>query len=216
MLSVRSRRTGPGGDNPVERIQPGLHEVSLTLNRRGRPQLAQTFLLWQGLASADSTRFIIDAWPKNLVATDCLGFRLTAPEICHVDDHTAPIDWCSRSMVRRGPFAGAGPGCTSNRSRARRDHPSGHSRNSLARRFRWSGFRALVAGLAHGYGPGRSACERNSCHVFGGELADHSLISALLTSRCCIRRVARSRSFTEASKARSRIFPGPWLFSRPP
>lgn len=72
--------------NPLTSLRPGLHEMTLTLNRRARPQLRQTFLIWKGLKSADSDRFVTDAWPENLLAEQCLGFKLAAPKLSHTDD----------------------------------------------------------------------------------------------------------------------------------
>ncbi|MEP6671352.1 MAG: hypothetical protein ABJF10_19475 [Chthoniobacter sp.] len=72
--------------NPLASLRPGLHEITLTLNRRARPQLGQTFLIWIGLKSADADRFVTDAWPENLVADECLGFKLAAPKLSHATD----------------------------------------------------------------------------------------------------------------------------------
>ncbi len=72
--------------NPITALPAGLHELTLTLKQRGRVQLAQSFLLWMGLMSADSERFVTSAWPENLLADECVGFDLTAPELRHAGD----------------------------------------------------------------------------------------------------------------------------------
>jgi hypothetical protein len=72
--------------NPLAALRPGLREVTLTLNRRGRPQLRQAFLIWMGLTAVDSDHFVTDTWPENLMASECLGFKLAAPDIRHAED----------------------------------------------------------------------------------------------------------------------------------
>ena len=76
----------PPQENPLGLLQPGLYEVTLTLSRRGRQQLTQTFLVWKGLKSVNSEHFVTDAWPENLVPAECLGFSLATPELRHTKD----------------------------------------------------------------------------------------------------------------------------------
>lgn len=68
-------------------LQPGLHEVEISVQRRSHVKLRERFLLWSGLDEfRPGDRFVVSQIPQNLVREQCDGFSISANALAHRRD----------------------------------------------------------------------------------------------------------------------------------
>jgi hypothetical protein len=78
----------PDGHTFLQSLRPGLHQIEVSVFRRERCELRQSFLVWMGLERYQAgQQFELSGEPLNLIAEQCQGFDIGPTVIRHRHDH---------------------------------------------------------------------------------------------------------------------------------